>query len=32
LVSLGALPRDEFMTEAIELRKLIDIAQNELLS
>jgi hypothetical protein len=32
LVSLGALPRDEFMTEAIKLRKLIDIAQNELLS
>ncbi len=27
LVSLGALPRDEFMTEAIELRKLIDLQQ-----
>jgi hypothetical protein len=32
LLSLGGMPRDEFLTEALELRKSIDIAQNELLA
>ena len=32
LASLGAMPRDEFLTEAEDLRKLINVAQNQLLA